>query len=286
VTGLSGGAGSLVQTIAKEGEMRNRSLWIIVALVVVGTLLCCCIAAGAAGLAAYLTAAPTVREGGIGRIDERTEQTFDVGRAPMLEVDTFAGSIRVLAGGGGEIRVKTTKQAGNSSQLDEISVDVVGTEDGVRVRASAPSYGTGRRAVDVELMVPPDARLRVDTGAGNVEVEGVVGEIEAHTGAGNIEVEGGAGPVNLDSGAGEVAYTGSPEGGCVFSTGAGNVTLRMPAALDAEVELHTGIGTIELDGFDVAGEVSDTEVDGVIGSGERATIEARTGAGDVDLVQQ
>lgn len=266
--------------------MQNRALWIVVALVVVGTLLCCCIAAGAAGIAAYLTAVPTVREGGIGRVEERTEQTFDVGGAPMLEVDTFAGSIRVRAGSGGEIRVTTTKQAGNSTQLDDISVDVAGTEDGVRVSTSAPSYATGLRAVDVELMVPPDARLRVETGGGNVEVDGVVGEIEAHTGAGNIEVEDGAGPVNLDTGAGEVAYNGDPEGRCVFSTGAGNVTLRLPAALEAEVELHTGIGNIELDGFDVAGEVSNTEVDGVIGSGEDATIEARTGAGNVDLVQQ
>lgn len=266
--------------------MQNRTLWIIVVLLVVGMILCCCVAAGVAGVVTYLTAVPTVSEGGIGRVEERTEQTFDVGEAPFVEVDSFAGNVRVSAAVEGEIRVTVTKRAGTSAQMEQISVDIAETQDGIRIDASAPGSVTGYRTVDVELVVPSDTHLWLNTGAGSVEIDGVIGDIEAHTGAGNIDVEDATGPVNLDTGAGEIDYAGEPRGTCTFSTGAGNVMLRLPGDLDAELELHTGIGDIELGGFDVDGNITEMEVDGVIGSGEGAFIEARTGVGNIGLDQR
>jgi len=280
-------ADARVQPIVKEEEVQNQTLWIIVVLLVVGMLLlCCCVAAGAAGLAAYLTAAPTVSEGGIGRVEERIEQAFAVGEASAIQVDSFAGNVRVEAGGEGEVWVTVTKRAGNRSQMDQISLDIVGTEDGVRIDAAPPGHTAGFRAVDIELVVPSDVSLWLETGGGNVVVQGVVGEIEAHAGAGNIDVADAAGPVNLDTGAGEVDYAGEPVGECIFFTGAGNVTLRLPQGLDADVQLHTGVGDIRLGAFDVDGETSATEVDGVIGTGQGASIEAHSGAGSIELVQQ
>jgi hypothetical protein len=51
------------------------------------------------------------------------------------------------------------------------------------------------------------------------------------------------------------------------------------------VDLHTGVGSIELD-FAVDGEVSRRDVKGVIGSGEGASIYARTGSGSIDLIRR
>lgn len=266
--------------------MGNRTVWIVLAVVAAAVLLCCCVLV--VGIAVYGLAATSsgVREVTVGRVQERTEQRFAVDDAPVVEVVTFAGDVTLRAGSGGEVDVVVTKKAGGSTQLDRISVTVSETQDGVRIEATAPRSAGGYRSVDVDVTVPSDAQLALETGAGNIGVVDVAGSITAHTGAGNVEVEGGVGPVSLDTGAGEVDYAGDPQGDCTFSTGAGNVTLRLPAALDAEVELHAGIGNIELGGFDVTGEVSDTEVDGVIGSGEDATIEARTGAGNVELIQE
>lgn len=263
--------------------MESRTVWIIVAVVVIGALLCCCALIVGGAVAGVIGMVPLSREGGVGRVAETTEQVFEVEPAPELVVDNFAGNVVVDADGDGEVRVTVTKRAGNSSQMNDISVDLEGMEDGVRIVASAPSFAGGFRTVDIQVIVPADADLRLETGAGNIEVGGVIGEMDAHTGAGNIEVQGAAGPVSLDTGAGEVDYAGEPRGECIFSTGAGNVTLRLPAELDAQVELHTGIGTIDLGGFDVDGEITNTEVDGVIGSGEDASIEARSGAGNVEL---
>ena len=149
-----------------------------------------------------------------------------------------------------------------------------------------PGGLTGNLSVDVEVYVPDDARLDLSTGAGNVDVSDVQGEIKAHTGAGNVQVQGASAAVALDTGAGEVSYEGQPNGVCTFRTGAGNVTLRLPAGLSAAITLDTGIGNISLGGFDVQGDTSGTHIEGTIGTGERATLTANTGVGNITLIQR
>lgn len=264
----------------------NRTVWIVVA-VVMGVLLCCCVAVVGAALAGLLTAVPLSREIEFGgRVQERTEQVFTVEQAPVLEVDNFAGNVVVRSGGSGEMRVVITKKARNSSALDRISLDLNEDDDGVRIRTSKPGFVGDTMSVDLEIVVPADARLDLSTDAGNVEVDDVEGEITAHSGAGNVRVQDAGGPVALDTGAGNVDYKGKPRGECTFETGAGNITLHLPGDADIELQLNTGIGNINVGGFDVAGEVSRTEIDGVIGTGQQATIEARTGAGNIRLVRR
>jgi DUF4097 and DUF4098 domain-containing protein YvlB len=258
---------------------------LIVIIVAVGVLLCCCALIVAAALAGILGTAPISREGGIGRVTERTEQTFNVGDAPTLGVETFAGNVTVRRGESGQVRIVLTKRAANSNRLEAIDIDIEERDDEVRIQASKPSGLTSNVSVSVEMYVPADAELDLETGAGNVRVNGVDGEIAAHTGAGNVTAEGATGPVALDTGAGNVRYEGEPMDRCTFKTGTGNITLVLPGDVDAEVELDTGIGNIDLGGFNVAGDVSRTEVEGRLGTGEDATIRAETGAGNINLEQ-
>jgi hypothetical protein len=53
-----------------------------------------------------------------------------------------------------------------------------------------------------------------------------------------------------------------------------------------EIELNSGVGNVNLGGFDVEGDTSRTEVDGVIGTGEQATIDAQTGVGNITLIRR
>jgi hypothetical protein len=268
-------------------ESKNRNLWIILAVIVV--LLCLCALVAAAIIAAgagLFTALPVVREGGIGRVTEQSEWSYPVGQAPLLEVDNFAGDVTVRGDESGRIRVIVTEKATSSSSLERISVDLEQGDNGLRIRTSRPSTLAANQSVDLEVFVPADARLALDTGAGNVQIEGVQGEIQAHTGAGNIEVWGAAGPITLETGAGNIDYDGEPQGEGTFETGAGNITLRLPAEADLAIDLETGIGDIDLGGFAVQGDTSGTDVRGTVGSGEQATIEAQTGVGNIELVQR
>lgn len=268
-------------------ENRNRNVWIIVAVVAV--LLCLCTLVTAAIIAAgagLFAAMPVVREGGIGRVTERTEGVYAAGQAPLLEVDNFAGNVTVRTGESGRMRVIVEKRAMSSEGLARIQVDVEEQDNGLRIRSSRPSTLNANESVDLEVFVPADARLALDTGAGNLQIDDVQGEIRAHTGAGNVEASGATGPIRLETGAGNIDYEGGPQADATFGTGAGNITLRLPAGINAAIDLQTGIGRIDLGGFAVEGDTSGTDVQGTIGTGEGATIRADTGAGNIELIRR
>ncbi len=283
-----------------DSRNRNRNVWIIVAIVVV--LVCCCALAVAAALAVgagWFTVFPTVVQGGLASVSEYTEQTFDVGAAPQLTLDNFAGAVTVRAGTSGQIRVSVTKKATSSANLNRIEVQITPQDGGLSIQSRSNGL-TSNRSVQFEISAPADAILDLHTGAGNIDVQGfssdvtidsgagsvtitdVNGSLDAHSGAGSISVRGATGPARLDTGAGSIDYLGTPQGSCRFETGTGSIQLNLPADLNATVDLSTGVGSIDL-GFDVAGQVSKREVQGTIGSGGPTSIYAHTGTGSIDL---
>ena len=274
-------------------ENRNRNIWIIVVVVVI--LLCCLLAALAAGIAAWLGLF-TLRSVDSGvlqpgfefdQIIEHQEMSFEVGDAPALLIDNFAGNVRIRAGGEGLISADVSRRAGRSANLRNISIEPSQEGDTVRIVTRRTSAAMSNVAVNLEITVPAGTRIEVTNGAGDVTIDDVRGEIVVHTGAGDVEVRGSQGQVRLDTGAGNIDYAGEPDGASTFNTGAGNIEISLPAGFAARVDLDTGIGSVELGGFDVDGSVSPGSARGTIGGGGGdVTIEARTGAGDIDLVQR
>jgi DUF4097 and DUF4098 domain-containing protein YvlB len=282
-------------------ESRNRNVWIIVAIVVV-LLLCCCIAAIAAAAAGWFAISP-VRVGGLaGSESERYEQSFDVGSAPKLTVDNFAGSVTVRAGGEGQIQVAVTKKASGRTSLDQISVEMNPQDGGLLIRTTKPNLSTNV-SVQLEITAPANTQLDLHTGAGSIDAHGFTsdaqvnsgagsltiqdlsGSLDAHTGAGSIDVIGATGLVRLDTGAGSISYQGTPQGDCRFESGTGSIQLTLPADLEATVDLGTGVGTVDV-GFVVDGQVTKREVRGTIGRGDQARIYAHTGTGSIDVISR
>jgi hypothetical protein len=262
-------------------EPRNRNIWIFVAVALV--MLCCCLAAVAAAAAVSFTRWSGDLDWEGGRLAERSVQTYEVGRSPTLAVDSFAGDVSIQAGRDGSITVVITKKARSAPNVERIEIDWERRGDEIKIKTSRPRSFVGDASVDIEIIAPVSTQLEVHTGAGDVSTVGIVGEIDAGTGAGDIHVSAGSGPVRLDTGAGGIDYEGEPLGNCRFETGAGDIILRLPADVNVEVDLDTGIGEVDTDGFDVHGTVSRGEVKGTIGTGSQGEIKAQTGAGDIEL---
>lgn len=316
-------------------EPKNRSVWILVAVILV--LMCCCFAVLTAGAAGWFVIGPSGWNVGGGIEGGQVVRTFEVGSAPDLEVDTFAGSVTVRAGNEGEIRVVATKHALRSSDLERIELEMVEQDGGLLVRTRNPRR-LNNAWVKLEITAPAGTRvkahtgagsmgvsgfdggakldtgsgsvtvrdlkgnvelhtgagsvevrnvtgtLQVDTGSGRVTVDGITGQTSAHTGSGGIDVHNARGAGRYDTGSGSIDYQGSPEGECRFETGSGSISLRLPDGLNASVDLHTGSGSVDL-AYDVDGQVSRSDVRGVIGSGDGATIYAHTGSGTVQLTR-
>jgi hypothetical protein len=68
-------------------------------------------------------------------------------------------------------------------------------------------------------------------------------------------------------------------------TGAGIITLRLPADVNVEIYLSVAAGTVRVD-FPVVGQVNEHVVDGVIGTGADGRIVAQVGSGRIIVIPQ
>lgn len=148
-------------------------------------------------------------------------------------------------------------------------------------------WGGHHRSIHVELRVPRDLDLEVktgdgnltsgavsghihyDTGDGNIQATGLKGEVWLHSGDGRIDATGLDGSLRADSGDGHVNVQGrfdsldvktgdgsieaaATSGSQVSSpwailTGDGRIDLRVASDLKADLNAHTGDGSITLD---------------------------------------
>jgi DUF4097 and DUF4098 domain-containing protein YvlB len=152
-----------------------------------------------------------------------------------------------------------------------------------------------------------NGRIELRTGDGGIRANDISGEITLNTSDGTITVDGAEGRLDLDTGDGGVNVTGkltsvrlhTGDGSIVYraeagtgieeqwdiSTGDGSVSLFLPRDLDAEMDVHTGDGTIRNE-LDVAagtgGEVSRRTIRGRLNGGGK-TIRVRTGDGTIRI---
>jgi DUF4097 and DUF4098 domain-containing protein YvlB len=198
-----------------------------------------------------------------------------------------------------------------------------GNEVTIEVRFPSLTFSIGNRSVDIEVHVPRESALDLHTGDGNVSINGITGNVRLRSGDGNIDVRNVKGDLTADTGDGNVtidavdgtlhATTGDGDidvsgrfdtlevrtgdgridaralpGSKVSSnwnlqSGDGNLTLRIPDGLAAEVELHTGDGHIDL-GVPLAiyGRLEQKTIHGKLNGGG-AALTLRTGDGSIRL---
>jgi hypothetical protein len=266
-----------------ESKNVNRTVWIVAAVVLALACACVCLVA-LGGAALYLVTQPATQSFEFSDPHEqRIVHTFEAGDEPTLDLATFAGSVTVFAGGEDAIGVVAIKRARQDRDIALIDVEMEQRPGKLVVRATrAQARAVSNVSVDFEITAPPDTRLELRTAAGNIDVRGIQGGVRAHSGAGNIDVRAASGAAQLDVGAGNVHYEGQPAGPCSLETGAGNVVLRLAADTDAQVDLSTGVGKVSVD-WEVKGQVSPRHVQGTIGDGSQADIQAHTGVGNVTL---
>jgi hypothetical protein len=277
-------------------ERKSRTtLWIVVTVVaVVAVIGCCTLAVGAVTVR---TIARTNGFGGVSlqpffedlsgpEVTERIEQTFEVGSAPTLEIDSIAGATIIRPGSDGTIQVRATKRATGQRNLDAIVVELTQEGDRVQIRTRHPvPQSSGNQRVDLEITVPASTDLDLKLGAGSVEVRDLLGAQHIEAGAGGITIRGAAGPVSATAVAGGIDYEGRPAGTCRFEAGVGGIVLRLPADANVTVDLSAGLGGV-MTALPVRGTVTRRSVRGTIGTGDQASLTATAGFGGVDLLRK
>jgi lia operon protein LiaG len=222
--------------------------------------------------------------GGAG-LDARADLTVRVARGRRVTVVLAVGSV-------------TAANVEGDLVLETQAADVVAT--GVKGRLRIDGGSSSVRASDIE------GDLSVDTGSGSVEVSRVRGTaLSIDTGSGDVtgsDLE--AGELSVDSGSGDIRLTGvgaprlaleTGSGGVSaelrrdvtllrVETGSGDIAIRAPASLGAQVEIETASGDIETDfPLQVTRHGRDHTV-GTIGDG-KGMIAIETGSGQIRLLK-
>lgn len=191
-------------------------------------------------------------------------RTMAVGSGARISISSAVGPVTVTAWDRSEVAVTGT---GSSSDEYELSGDAQRVT--IRVHRTAP----------LQVRVPRDAMLNVQTGAGPIMIRGVTRTIEA---------ESGSGPVRIEAKAQSITATGF-SGGVVIVGGGSEVTRAESASGNVVVTDATGVvdassssGGVRVNGrvtdarlFSVSGSVS---FEGTVENGGRLTAETSSGS--------
>lgn len=192
------------------------------------------------------------------------EWSFDEPVSAVV-VDLDDGDVRVR-GGAASTTVAATL-LGSAAELDA-RVEA-GT---LYVDGLCPKYRLGPCVTDVELWVPAEVDLSVESGTGSVDAEDVVGTVLLDLGTGDVELEA---PtvveVEARSGTGSMAVgLGGVRVAVLLETGTGDLELAVPAGAYA-ITTESGTGSVDVD---------EALVDD---AGAPVSLVAVTGTGDVRL---
>lgn len=235
-------------------------------------------------IAVTLVAAASVTS--IARAEEWTKAYTIAGRA-QVRVDTNDGAVRIATGEGKQVEFRVIYDGYELNKT--LHIDSRQDGDSVQLNARVTghwgfSWGRGRRGPRIEVRMPKDADLQIDTGDGSVETQPISGHVKIHTGDGSVRVQAIDGNVDIDTGDGSITVEGA-KGDIRLHTGDGHIDARN---LDGRVDANSGDGHIKIDGrLDALNvKTGDGSIDARIEPGSKLTggWSVRTGDGSVDIV--
>ncbi len=176
-------------------------------------------------------------------------------------------------GGNYQASVRFVVQVPNGSQY---KYDKLSTASGdIEVANVAGEFAANTASGDITIS-QFNGNITANTASGDLKVTNVQGNVQANSASGDVEILGAAGMVSAKTASGDVNVELTQidgTGEMKFASASGDVTVKVPNQLNAEIQMSTGSGDIKSD-FPVS--IEKTE-----GGGKKAS--ARFGAGTVIL---
>ena len=180
-------------------------------------------------------------------------------------------------GRGVSIDYDVTVPTGVALNLHSISGDIVVNHVGRYLSASSSSGDIRAHGISG----PAD----LSTASGDIELEQTgQGDVKAKSGSGDMKIHGLNGSLTARDGSGDISADGRLVGGGNLANGSGDIRLHLPADARFNLEASTGSGDIHIN-FPGAPKQDDGSRHHLTASihGGGATLEVRTGSGDVEI---
>jgi DUF4097 and DUF4098 domain-containing protein YvlB len=237
------------------------------------------------------------------------QKTYPLTNGGTVSIKNVSGDVNIKGYDGTGVSVAVYKEG---PDRDKVDVEDLSNGNMVDLKARYPERCNCNASLRFEVSIPRSLNISVDKvkiASGNVNVEGVNGRIAIQTASGDVKVENVNGDVNASTASGEVsvkniagAVNASSASGNVeaeiarlegsrdmkFSSASGDVRVKLPANIDADIKMSTSTGSINTD-FPIEihkhefGPGSDAK--GRLGSGA-GSIQLSTATGDVSLTRQ
>ena len=218
---------------------------------------------------------------------EDVTKSFAVTGRANVRVETNDGGVRVTSGDAKQVEFRVEYQGYELGKTLRVDAH----QDGDKVQLTARvtghwgfSWGGNSRRLHIEVRMPREADLQVETGDGSVQAESINGTVNVHTGDGSVKANSLSGTIDLHTNDGSITVE-NLKGDMRLRTGDGSIEAR---DLDGKVEADLGDGHIRIAGrFDALNvKTGDGSVDTRVlpGSKMATSWTIRTGDGSVDLV--
>jgi len=218
---------------------------------------------------------------------EEWTKTYPITGRPNVSVETNDGSVRIGTSETNQVQFIVDYEGYTIDKNLHIESRQNGNQLELIARATTHwgiSIGIHHRTIRIEVRMPKDADLRVDTGDGSVETQPINGSVKIHTGDGSVRSQAIAGDASIDTGDGSITLEGG-KGDVRLRTGDGHIDARN---IDGKLDATSGDGHIKIDGrFDSLNiKTGDGSVDARILGGSKLTASwsIHTGDGSVDVI--
>lgn len=267
----------------------NRWLWIVLTFFLLFLLI--------AGGAIFLFATLGYNFAGYTSSASET-QHFTVTANPTLVLNNDTGSIRVRAAGSGrQITIQATKHSRAASNPNDIKVNYLQNVEMNTVTVSVTRVNNSiffnSLSVDFDIAMPATATLQVKTNTGDIDVNGVSGQMVLTSNTGSIQARDAtlSDSSELITNTGSVTLVGaiSPSGTYSFQTNTGSVNVTLPGASVFRVDASTDTGSINTNFPGVVvvqRQFVGADAHGDVGGSPGATMRMSTNTGSINLNQR
>jgi DUF4097 and DUF4098 domain-containing protein YvlB len=233
---------------------------------------------------------------------EEFHQTYPLAANGTVSLKNLSGNVHVATWNQNSVKVDAVKTAHSQERLQEAKIVVENTPDRVVIRTRYPDHnwdsdddddddhgdhdGRSLASVEYKLTIPEGASLdEVKLVSGDVDVNGVGGEVRVSSVSGDINAQGLRGRTEISSVSGDVKVTfnRSPERAKLHSV-SGDVIAILPSNASMDVSASTVSGDISNEfGLPVDhGRYVGHNLNGKIGNGEHR-LELNSVSGEIKV---
>ncbi len=169
--------------------------------------------------------------------------------ATTVRISARAGYLHIQGRPGiTEVRAQGTAHASNNDVLKQVQLVVKRTGDVVEVTVVTPDqsgggwftngFGNNSASLDLTVEVPTTIPLDVEDGSGDTIIRGT-GTVKLNDGSGNIDIDGVIGDLSVDDGSGDITAR-NVRGKVTLTDGSGNVKLsNVGSVISGAMDLAT-----------------------------------------------